>query len=337
MPLTLALYLKEIMLTDSFHKRYPNRFFYGDRFPPEAARMLVQAGQIIAEDLYPKVPKREEFYRAAHSKLSREYGAGRLHPGDSYEEICLRFIFERYDLWNDHHGDQDFFFKIRMGLIELLFREVEKYLQSELNSGDLGAKASLLAKRVKPKRKNSAEQLLESHIRAVSELNSRFQEANIPFAYHTGYIQLVDDQRTQEEIEEPFWELVAERKWANVDYEMKEALDRRDADSEDAVTYALKALESTIKIICEDRGWASGSERGASNYIDNLVSKSNGRFIDVWESEAMKHLFTNLRNPRSHGAGSQPRPKTEAQQRNWAIESCMSWIKSLVRRSGAEI
>lgn len=322
------------MLTDSFHKRYPHRLFYGDRFPPEAARMLVQAGQIIAEDLYPNILKKEEFFRSAHSRLSREYGIGVLHQGDSYEEICLRFLFERYDLWNDRHGDQDYFFKIRIGLVELLFREVEEYLRSELNSSDLGMKASILAKRVRPKRKTSLEKALESNVLAVSELKSRFQEAKIPFAYHTGYIQMVDDPRIQEEIEKPFWDLLAEPKWSNVDHEMKEALDRRDADSEDAVTYALKALESTIKIISEEKGWTSGNEKGASNFIDNLLSKNNGRFIDVWESEALKHLFVSLRNPRSHGAGSEPRPKSEVQQRIWAIESCMSWIKGLVRRSG---
>ena len=44
----------------------------------------------------------------------------------------------------------------------------------------------------------------------------------------------------------------------------------------------------------ETIGAESGRERGAANYIDNLVSTSNGRFIDVWESEMLKALFRNL-------------------------------------------
>ncbi len=320
------------MLTDAFHKRYPDRFFYGEGFPNEIRRLLSQAGQIIAQDLFTQIPIKDKLYQEAHEKLSREYGIGVLGEGLTYEEICLRLIFENYDLWNDHHGDQDYFFKMRIGLIELLFRGAEEYLSAEHKESDLGILASILSKRTNPKSKNGSEKALESYMESVNELNVRFREAKVPFTYHNGYIQLVEDELTQKEVEQPFWELVSETKWKNVDFEMKEAIDRRDAGKEDAITYALQALESTIKIISEENGWTTGREKGASNYIDNLVSENNGRFVEVWEADAMKHLFTALRNPRSHGAGSAQRPETHNQQRAWAIESCMSWIKSLIKR-----
>ena len=320
------------MLTDAFHKRYPGRFFYGDGFPNEIRRLLSQAGQIIAQDLFTQIPIKDRLYKEAHDKLSREYGIGVLGEGRTYEEICLRLIFENYDLWNNRHGDQDYFFKMRIGLIELLFRGAEEYLRAEHKAIDLGMFASILSKRTKPKSKSGTERALETFIESVEELNLRFREAKVPFTYHNGFIQLVEDELTQKEVEQPFWNLVSETKWKNVDYEMKEAIDRRDAGKEDAITYALQALESTIKIISEENGWTTGREKGASNYIDNLVSENNGRFIDVWEADAMRHLFTTLRNPRSHGAGSAQRPETHEQQRVWAIESCMSWIKSLIKR-----
>src|SRR3546814_3718178 len=47
--------------------------------------------------------------------------------------------------------------------------------------------------------------------------------------------------------------------------------------------HAVSALESVIKIICKEKGWARGTENGAAHFITNLVSKDNGRFIDVWE------------------------------------------------------
>jgi hypothetical protein len=50
----------------------------------------------------------------------------------------------------------------------------------------------------------------------------------------------------------------------------------------DAVTYATKALESTLKIISDESGWSTGNERGAVNYIENL--QSSGRFIAAWEA-----------------------------------------------------
>lgn len=320
------------MLTDAFYKRYPHRFFYGDGFPNELRRLLSQAGQIIAQDLYPKIPIKDKLYQEAHDKLAREYGIGLLGEGKTYEEVCLRLIFENYDLWNNRHGDQNYFFKMRIGLIELLFRNAEEYLKEQHGNNDLGILASILAKRTKPRGKTSSEKALETYVESVNELNLRFREANVPFTYHNGYIQLVEDELTQKEVEEPFWSLVSAKKWENVDYEMKEAIDRRDAGKEDAITYALKALESTIKIISEDNNWTTGKEKGASNFIDNLVSEKNGRYIDVWEAEAMRHLFATLRNPRSHGSGSGSRPEAHEQQRAWAIETCMSWIKSLIKR-----
>jgi hypothetical protein len=50
------------------------------------------------------------------------------------------------------------------------------------------------------------------------------------------------------------------------------------------------------------------------------------------EGEALKAVFTNLRNPHSHGGASNPPTRLSDPQQTWAIESCMTWIKSLVRR-----
>ncbi len=318
------------MLTDAFHKRYPYRLLYGDQFPYTLRRCLSQAGQIIDQDLFISISIKDDLYKAAHDRLSREYGIGRLGEGKTYEEICLRLIFENYDLWNNSHGDPDYFLKKRIGLIELLFRGAEDYLKKENAANKLGILASMLSK-AKADPVNSKGKV-EDFALSVNELNERFREANLPLAYHNGYIQLVEDELTDKEIEKPFWALVSDKKWANVDKEMKEALDRRDAGKDDAVVYALQALESAIKIISDANGWTTGQEKGTSNYVDNLVSTKNGRYIEIWEADAIRHLFSSLRNPRSHGAGSGARPQSLDQQRIWVIESSMSWIKSLIKR-----
>ena len=113
---------------------------------------------------------------------------------------------------------------------------------------------------------------------------------------------------------------------------MKEALDRRDASDRDPVFYAARALESCIKIICQQKGWTHGGERGAHNYIDNLAAAKNGPFIKAWERDALKTFFTEIRNPLGHGPGSAEMPELAPTQTSWAIENCMSWIKSLVVR-----
>jgi hypothetical protein len=95
----------------------------------------------------------------------------------------------------------------------------------------------------------------------------------------------------------------------------------------------MKALESAIKIISDRKLLTKGAEKGASQFIDNLVSSKKGRFIEVWEAEALKALFSSVRNPHGHGPGSQEMPSLSLPQQNWVIESAMIWVKSLVARS----
>ena len=134
------------------------------------------------------------------------------------------------------------------------------------------------------------------------------------------------------QIERAFWEVVAAPLWKNVDIDMKEALDRRDANDRDPAFYTARALESAIKIISDQQGWTHGGEKGAHHYIDNLGSKKNGAFIKDWERDALKSFFTAIRNPFGHGPGSAEMPQLTLEQTNWAIETCMSWIKNLVQR-----
>ena len=109
---------------------------------------------------------------------------------------------------------------------------------------------------------------------------------------------------------------------------MKEALDRRDNSGRDPSFYAAKALESAVKIISDEKGWTTGNERGAVNYLDNLLAKKNGQFINHWEHEILKNFFSNVRNPIGHGPGTGKMPTLSAPQTDWAIEFCMIWIKT---------
>ena len=166
---------------------------------------------------------------------------------------------------------------------------------------------------------------------AVIELNARFRQAGLDLHYHNGFIQVASDPMVAQEIEVPFWQLVADPKWTNVDHDCKEAVDLRDTNGRDPAFYAARALESTIKIISAEKQLSTGNERGAHNYIDNL---KRGKLIENWEAEALKAIFTNVRNPLGHGPGSGQMPSLNDHQTNWAIENCMGWVKSLVRRIG---
>lgn len=311
------------MITDVFYKRYPRVFWLRDGVPHEIHVFLRQTAQIVIQDLASHVGDIEVVFKTAYGKLTRELGHG-LTPGRDIVETCMGSICESYDLWNNAHGSPESFVAYRFSLIELLFATIEE----EIKTPKTPAKR-IFKKAVDPTTGNDKVNALRN---AVLELNHRAREARIPFHYHNGLFQRTSDDTTQTKVHEPFWQLVSDAKWQNIDTDMKEAIDRHDQHGRDAALYALKALESTVKIISDDKGWSRGSERGAANYIDNLVSANNGRFIEVWESELLKALFRDLRNPHGHGPGSAPQPNLSPEQEQWVIETAMIWIKSLVHR-----
>ncbi|MGB7432242.1 MAG: hypothetical protein WA921_07215 [Ahrensia sp.] len=162
---------------------------------------------------------------------------------------------------------------------------------------------------------------------------SHLQSQSIGLVYYEGRFCPSDGPEIRDTIHDPFWELLRDSIWDNVRTDMEQAITLRDSGGPNPSLYAARSLESTIKILSSTHGWSTGRERGAANYIDNLVSSKNGRFIEVWESEMLKRFFADVRNPDAHGAGLSPQPKLSPEQANWAIEFCMISIKSLLARN----
>ena len=316
------------MIHDLFLRRYPNQIYWGDRPTPAMHRLFTQVAHIVFSDLAPALKLDQSFFKAVHDALARELGLGRLVDAPTYDAICGEYLTESYDLWKDRHGTADTFLKARLSLVELLFRAMEERVSSRRAAA--APRPTLLSRSPSPAPTNDGSD--EAVSAAVRELNNRLRQAGMGLHYHNGLIQFAQDELTQERAAEPCWTILRDVKWANVDRELKEAIDHADGGRPDAAFHAAKALESTIKIISDDQGWTSGKERGAANYIDNLVSQKNGRFLEPWEGEMLKAFFVHVRNPHGHGAGSQPPPALTDPQTTWAIEATMSWIKSLVRR-----
>lgn len=341
------------MLIDVFARRYESAPLW-DSFEERDRRLLVQAFRIIADDLCPYYQGGKEdsrgvaFWTKLHKDLSRELGVKELSPqwysytakvygNDVIQarkypmvDVCQNWLLQPIS------GSPDEHMKERLSLIELGFRERENEIAAmnaapiESNSFQSSGGIRLPGnpfKGVQTWREKRADEFRA----AVDELNARFRQAGYPLNYHNGFIQISTDDLVQKEVETPFWSLVSAPLWMNVDLDMKEALDRRDSGGRDPAFYAARALESTIKIISDQKGWTNGREKGAHNYIDNLGAKSNA-FIAPWERENLKEYFTHVRNPFGHGAGSSEMPTLSQPQTEWAIEFSMSWIKNLIRR-----
>lgn len=344
------------MLTDIFARRYQEMVLW-QAYTQTESRLLVQAFGLVEEVIPFRRRDGSEAYGASerwtriHDALSRELGLHELSARSdgwghrvSMDVVCKIFVTDSFP----HGANADQLMKERLSFIELAFRAREKELiesgaglprriqEARIGQAERRAQLKKVGGLVRADQGDVAARLTaeleeeRSQFRErVDELNERFRQAGSRLNYHNGFIQLGEDPLVHREVEQSFWRLVAEPKWKNIDTDMKEALDLRDSNGRDPAFYAARALESTVKVISEQKGWTTGKERGAHNFIENLAS---GRLITSWESEALKHFFTKARNPLGHGPGSAEMPELSRQQTQWAIETCMSWTKSLIER-----
>lgn len=347
-----------ILLTDIFAFRYANRKLW-DAFGTKEKRLLVQAFSVVKDmnSYYGykgnEDPVAKAFWKSLHDRISVELGLQKLSPtvfsyqtmhqgkqtswthSHTWLTVCENWLVQS----PARNEDVDAFVKERLSLVEVAMRDQELAVSK--------ANSELPQKILEAKRRPSGglrvpgdpedglkawnRKRNESFQARVDELNTRFRQAGCKLHYHNGFIQISEDDLLLKEAEEPFWRLVSDPMWKNVDTDMKEAIDRRDGGERDPAWYAARALESTIKIISSEKGWTHGRENGAHNYIDNLAKK-DAKFIERWESDALKSIFTELRNPFGHGPGSAEMPELTPQQIDLAIELCISWAKSLIKR-----
>lgn len=351
------------MLTDIFAYRYLDQPIWL-QYTEIEQRLLNQAFGIV-KDALPyytsegKVnEKNRDKWKILHDRLARELGVSEISKryysytqknalGQelpvsgwfSWDHVCDQFINAIYT----GQCDADRFIKERISFVELALRlrgEEVAYANSQLNT----ALAEAAMRDASPRSgfrvpgssvdgvrawNTTVNSIFESQI---TELNERFRRAKAPLTYHNGFIQFSMDQQIEEQIAKPFWDLVADPILKNVDIDMKEALDRRDSNDKDPAIFAAKALESAIKIVSDIKGWTRGKENGAAQYVDNLMSKSNGSYLAVWEGEMLKDYFRKVRNSVGHGPGLEPMPELTLTQTDWAIETAMSWVRTLIRR-----
>ncbi|MCA2372483.1 hypothetical protein ATU3B_12700 [Agrobacterium genomosp. 3 str. CIP 111-78] len=325
------------MLTDIFAERYydtPLSKSYDER----KRRFMVQSRRIITEQLFPYYVDGKEnseaksSLEAISSKLSMEFGTDHLSPlySGTYRNTPLQVITTFMQFAPTEFSDADYFIKQRISFVELAFREFEKEVKT--------ANASL-PEELKGVNQSYHDyfiwindQLNEKLRENVYEINERLRQATFPLTYHNGFIQFSDDPFVNEHVKQPFWQAIAHSKWENVEMDMLEAIDRRDNRRAEAALSAAKALESTIKIIAHDRNATTGNERGAVNFIEGLAAERGGKLIATWEANVLKNFFGEVRNKLGHGPGTAQATVLSKEQDDWAIETCMSWIKSLVNR-----
>lgn len=165
-----------------------------------------------------------------------------------------------------------------------------------------------------------------------TEINQRLKQHNISLTYHNGYFQKSTDSVIEQHIEAPFWDLISNSKYKNVELDMLQSIDIYDSGGRDSAFYAAKALESLIKIICDEKGFTTGDEKGAASYLSHLNSKENGAMIINDEKEELLSLFRIRNTHGGHGPGNSEMLSLTNVQTLRYINSVMVWICSLSKR-----
>lgn len=188
----------------------------------------------------------EKTYKTIHNILAREYGVFQLIHyegsfGDTatYEKIVKKFILQ-------HSKTEEI-----MDAIELLFTIINK-------ANTYGSPFSI----------HLSEDRIEN---LCNELNQRFREHGVGYQFESNEIIRVDSQLIHSEAVRPVLNLLADLEFSGANDEFLKAHEHyRHARYQECLIECLKAFESVMKIICNQKGWKSKS--GANATARELVS-----------------------------------------------------------------
>lgn len=116
---------------------------------------------------------------------------------------------------------------------------------------------------------------------AILELNSRFREHGVGYQFNNGEIIRVDSEFIHAEVVKPALALLQGKAYAGAQSEFLAAHEHyRHGRAKEALAEALKALESTMKAICDKREWSYAANATANPLIEICIQ--NGLIPPFW-------------------------------------------------------
>lgn len=170
---------------------------------------------------------------------------------------------------------------------------------------------------------------------AIEELNERFRHYSLGYRFEGNQIVKIDSELIHSEVVLPALLLLGDSRFAGPQEEFLSAhAHYRAGEHKDCVTDALNAFESTMKAICDIRGWEYKKGARASDLIK--VLRGRGLLPDYLETSfdqlaaTLSSGLPKVRNEEGgHGQGAQPRP-TPAYVAAYALHLAAAKIVFLV-------
>lgn len=151
--------------------------------------------------------------------------------------------------------------------------------------------------------------------KAIKELNYRFKQHNLGYEFVNGEIVRIDNKVLHQEVIKPALRLLYEEGFDGAEEEFRKAFEyRRKGDNKNAILEAGKSFESTIKTICDKKGYTYDKTKDTAKTLINILENNN--FYPSYMSSHMASIRTTLetglpvvRNKNAgHGQGSSVTP-----------------------------
>lgn len=202
-------------------------------------------------------------YKSIHEILCREYGVFTLgknpYNNESDEECVLNFFLQTAEV------------EKAIDIIEISFKYIENIIGKNIQYYKEYFEVSM----------EPAE--------AVGELNGRFKEHGFGFQFEGEMIR-VDSKFVHSEIAKPTLHLLNNLKFVGPDEEYRKAHEHyRHGRNKECLAECLKAFESTMKVICAEKGWEYNQTDTAKKLIQ--ICFQNGLVPTFTQNQ-----FTSLQN-----------------------------------------
>jgi len=263
----------------------PSLYQYGDL--PRAFRVQVvhiwreALGSLVDNRGQPAVNAWSALWGAIEHTIQRERGLFSIGQGGSSADRCEDFLLNK---------DTD----SALDIIELSFRHVDTKLREP--------------------RADKFKHVITTQEpdEAIAELNHRFREHGIGYQFMGGQLVRVDSQYIHNQVVEPALLLLHAQGFQGPEDEFLRAHEHyRQGKNKEAIVEALKAFESTMKAICDERQWHYQPTGTAKDLINVLFTE--GLIPSYLQSQftslrpILESGLPTVRNKTSgHGQGSSP-------------------------------
>lgn len=251
-----------------------------------------------------------EAYRYIHEVLNREYGVFTLAKG--YRESDQEAVLNQ--LLNENNVERV------LDVTELCFSYLSLVIKADHYY------TSNVKVKIKPNE-------------AIEELNDRFKEHGIGYRFESNQILRIDSTYIHSEVTKPTLSLLWNEKFIGANDEYLKAHEHyRNGRNKECLNECLKAFESTLKIICTEKGWQFNQTDTANKLIkvcfdNNLVPSYTQNQFSSLQNLLTTGIPTIRNKVGGHGQGQIPQ-KVDDEMTRYGLNLTGTNIIFLIEQSG---